>query len=254
MTFVAGQAVAERRSRDSVFDQHDANRFSATQRCRTGAFVEHLRCCMQWLATVDEMAATCATNASWGNEITVRKGLRWESLPARLLRGGRRKFLWIVALLSLAAFVAPARAQDQIPCNESGPLSPAGLRGTKDASGRQQAGSQQDLLVTGVCVVGPGTYYFKNVNIVETYTEDPVTKAVTVHKGVLVFREPKPGDHDYQVGTTPKIEFWANSILIESGGAMLAGAGTYKDPDNGHDVSPESFGSYGGSLSIVLYR
>ncbi len=208
---------------------------------------------MQLLATVDEMAPTCTTKPSLNNEITGRKGRKRPSLPAGLLRGSRRPLLWIIALLSLAAFVAPARAQDKIPCNESGPLSPLSCAVLKEASGRQQAGSQQDLLVTGVCVVGPGTYYFKNVNIVETYTKDPVTKVVTAHKGVLVFREPKPGDHDYQVGTTPKTEFWANSILIESGGAMLAGAGTYKDPDNGHEVSPAQFGSYGGTLSIVLY-
>ncbi len=101
---------------------------------------------------------------------------------------------------------------------------------------RQPADSQPDLLVTGVCLVQPGTYYYRNINVVQP-------------AGALVFVEaPQSAPVDQKLTT-----LWARSILVEAGGAMLAGAGTYTDPSTKQPVTLVPFGSNGGELDIILF-
>ncbi len=65
----------------------------------------------------------------------------------------------------------------------------------------------EDLLIQGAaqpleCKVGPGTYYFGNVNILKG--------------GTLRFTDPPTKDNP--------IHFWAKSILVENEGALMAGS------------------------------
>ncbi len=83
---------------------------------------------------------------------------------------------------------------------------------------------QPDLLVNGTCkVVGSSPFYFGHVNIVAG--------------GKLIFVEPpiEPRDVKGQ-------DFWATSIIIENGGALLAGVG-----------DQEAYGTNGKTLTIHLY-
>lgn len=68
--------------------------------------------------------------------------------------------------------------------------------------------------VTGPCTVGPGTYQYHNVNI--------------YHGGTLAFSD-------------AKIDFWAESILVENQSSLIAGSPT------------QPIGSAGGLLTIHLY-
>jgi hypothetical protein len=77
---------------------------------------------------------------------------------------------------------------------------------------------QPNLLVKGKCTVVPGKkYFYGNVNI--------------VNGGELLFEEN---------GATP-INFWTSSIIIENGGAMVAG------------TPQQPFGTNGGQLTIYIY-
>jgi G8 domain len=82
----------------------------------------------------------------------------------------------------------------------------------------------QDLLIQGApqpldCKVGPGTYYFGDVNILKG--------------GTLTFTDPPSKDNP--------IHFWAKSILVENGGALIAGSAS------------TPIGAQGGVVTIHLY-
>ncbi|HEX8896387.1 MAG TPA: G8 domain-containing protein, partial [Terriglobales bacterium] len=75
-------------------------------------------------------------------------------------------------------------------------------------------GSGGDLEVTGPCTVGAGTYQYRNVNI--------------YGGGSLIFSD-------------AVIDFWAQSILVENHGSLIAGSGSHP------------IGAAGGLLTIHLY-
>jgi hypothetical protein len=101
-------------------------------------------------------------------------------------------------------------------------------------------GTPLDLEVTGSCKVPAGNYYYRNVNI---YSTKMSSKANPVPPG---------GTLTFQDAT---IDFWANSILVENGGTLRAGAaddGTEPGPLGCNDpVKP--FGCGGNTLTIHLY-
>lgn len=68
-----------------------------------------------------------------------------------------------------------------------------------------------DLLVTGPCEVKAGTYTFHNVNVVKTAGADCTQQPANC--GSLSFDDDSSG-----------IEFFAESILIENGGSLIAGS------------------------------
>ena len=81
----------------------------------------------------------------------------------------------------------------------------------------------KDLRISQPCNVGNGTdkiYQYKNVNI--------------VNNGILTFMDEGEGSD---------IHFWAKSILVESGGSLIAGT----------DTDADAFGAKGGTLTIHLY-
>ncbi len=85
---------------------------------------------------------------------------------------------------------------------------------TTCSGGALTPGNGEDLEVTGMCTVGVGTYQYHNVNI--------------YGGGTLAF-----GD--------AKIDFWAESILVENQSSLIAGSPT------------RPIGSQGGLLTIHLY-
>ncbi len=101
-------------------------------------------------------------------------------------------------------------------------------------------GTPLDLEVTGPCKVPAGNYYYRNVNI---YSTKMGSKASPVPPG---------GTLTFQDAT---IDFWANSILVENGGTLRAGAaddGTEPGPLGCNDpVKP--FGCSGNTLTIHLF-
>jgi cell migration-inducing and hyaluronan-binding protein len=83
-------------------------------------------------------------------------------------------------------------------------------------------GMAPDLLVTGECHVTPDkVYYYRSVNI--------------LNNGRLIF------DELGQIVKATVTDFWATSLIIENGGALIAGD------------SREPYGNYGGVLTIHLY-
>ena len=91
-----------------------------------------------------------------------------------------------------------------------------------------------DLVIDSVCKVQAGkTYKYRYVSV--------------RNGGQLIFEE----DHDPKSESDKKTTFWASTILIENGGAMLAGV-PYTDIQ-GRAVNPESYGTHGGELTIVLW-
>ena len=68
----------------------------------------------------------------------------------------------------------------------------------------------KDLRVIGPCTAGGGLYKYKNVNIYKD-----VTAGGDANGGSLTFMDAKGA-----------IDFWANSILVENNGALIAGAQT----------------------------
>jgi hypothetical protein len=111
--------------------------------------------------------------------------------------------LIVLAMQICSAGAAHAAGLDK--CSPSGNLGP---------------GTGNDLLIDRYCAVGVGTYHYRNVNIVSG--------------GALVFAEK---------ATTLNgvINFWANSILVEYGGYLIAGSAS------------NPFGVNGGTLTFHLY-
>ncbi|MEZ5589934.1 MAG: G8 domain-containing protein [Gammaproteobacteria bacterium] len=107
----------------------------------------------------------------------------------------------VLLLVLFVISVSPARAQTD-PCDG-------------DDAIELPAGSGEDLAVTGEClIVKAGTYHYNNVNIYDG--------------GILKFED-------------AAIDFWAQSILVENEGSLLAG-------------SPEApIGTAGGVVTIHLY-
>src|SRR5260221_4674103 len=98
-----------------------------------------------------------------------------------------------------------------------------------------------DLEVTGPCKVPAGNYFYRNVNISSTKMgskADPVPPG-----GTLTFQD-------------ATIDFWANSILVENGGTLRAGAA-----DDGTEPGPlgctdplEPFGCRRNTIAIHRFR
>jgi hypothetical protein len=92
--------------------------------------------------------------------------------------------------------------------------------------GTLPAGNGQDLEVTGACVAngkGGGVYKYRNVNI--------FTASGSKSGGSLTFQE----------SLNSKIKFYAESIVVEAGGSLIAGTPT------------NPIGSQGGSVEIHLW-
>jgi hypothetical protein len=84
-------------------------------------------------------------------------------------------------------------------------------------SGAIEAGDgTKDLEIIGPCTVSGGTYQYKNVNIFKD-----VAKGGDPNGGKLTFTD-----------SAGAVDFWANSILVENHGAIIAGAQTdpFKSP------------------------
>lgn len=124
-----------------------------------------------------------------------------------------------IAAAALVFVPADASSSQTISCPPDSELPQQGLRiGTG-------GDSQPDLLVNGTCTISKlGDYFFGQVNIVKG--------------GTLAFIEPaQPTDPKQN-----KTNFWASSIIIENGGAMVAGVGDQKP-----------YGTNGNELNIILY-
>jgi hypothetical protein len=121
-------------------------------------------------------------------------------------------------LLLIAALASRARAD-------------ATCAGTADNPQQLAAGSGQDLVVTGPCIVTGSveTYHYGQVNIYDS--------------GSLQFSD-------------AKIDFWAKSILIQNGGSMLAGvinAGTPTEKIVPIGTANDEKGNSVGHVVIHLY-
>jgi hypothetical protein len=144
------------------------------------------------------------------------------SAASESLRIIMRRFPLAAMLLAIAAAI-PTTAEVQAAENQantvtctSGKLSPQNLR----AGGGSLPGQQPDLVVSTPCTVSsPGNYFYGNVNIVAG--------------GSLTFTEP--------TGTGTRVNFWASNIIVESGGALIAGS----------EKAP--YGSRCGVLDIYIY-
>jgi G8 domain-containing protein len=110
----------------------------------------------------------------------------------------------LVVLALVAHGIGSAEARPSRAC-------PGGVLPPGQTNGR-------DLVVRTHCTVGPGTYNVGNVNILAG--------------GTLVFTDPPSS------GAT---DFWAKSILVENGGALIAGSPT------------APIGAQGGVVTIHLY-
>jgi len=88
-----------------------------------------------------------------------------------------------------------------------------------------------DLVVNSQCAVWPNAYHYRFVNVVAG--------------GALRFLEQE----------NSVTEFWASAIVIESGGAVLAGyqPAQFNPKKPNEDVSWQPFGSWGGTLTIHLW-
>src|ERR1700722_13915133 len=112
--------------------------------------------------------------------------------------------------------------------------------GTLTPMGMPPLGTPMDLEVTGPCKVPAGNYYYRNVNIYSTKMgskADPVPPG-----GTLTFQD-------------ATIDFWANSILVENGGTLRAGAaddGTEPGP-RGCSDTVKPFGCSGNTFTIHLF-
>ena len=142
------------------------------------------------------------------------------SVASELLALGMRRFLIVALPLAVLAAVplipeAEAAAPDTVTCT-SGKLSPQNLRGGSTAV----TGQQPNLVVSTACTVSsPGNYFYGNVNIVAG--------------GTLTFKEPQ--------GTGTLVNFWASNIIVEAGGALIAGS------------QNAPYGSRRGVLDIYIY-
>ncbi len=142
------------------------------------------------------------------------------------LKCGLAGISWLAGALALGALLimaAPAAKgvteKPKEPAITSGKAPKAGQPPTafeKECTGGQMLGegTGDDLLVTGTCLVGGGLFRYGNVNIVQN--------------GILMFLDATS-------------DFWAKSILVETGGSLLAG--TMEQP----------IGTAGGVVTIHLY-
>src|SRR5689334_9590338 len=108
-------------------------------------------------------------------------------------------------------------SSNTVSCTKSGTLPLQALRrGGGKASGQQQP----NLVINTACTANQsGPYYYGNVNI--------------VGGGSLTFVEP--------AGNSSVVSFWASNIIVENGGALIAGSPTVP------------YGARGGVLNIYLY-
>ena len=90
----------------------------------------------------------------------------------------------------------------------------------------------KNLLVSGTCLVKGATYYYGQVNI--------------RRGGRLIFVEPAASS------ALKGQDFWANAIIIEAGGEMLAGVPVAVLMRR-KDVSGKVYGTNGKTLTIHLY-
>ena len=137
---------------------------------------------------------------------------RWQRIPSACMSG----------VLGLAVATAAMAQPSPVECTAGAVPTQAILAGG--------AGDpvQPDLIISGNCTMGPGDYYYRNVNIIAVRNAD----GSFLRRGTLSFVEgPSAGS---------RINFWAANIIIENDGAMLAG-----------ETTP--FGANGGTLTITLY-
>jgi cell migration-inducing and hyaluronan-binding protein len=135
-----------------------------------------------------------------------------------LLAAAKRKFraLLLLAAFALAPTIAAAQPAQSSSVSCNGVLPVQALR----KGGGSTSGQQPNLVISSPCVVNrPGNYFYGNVNIIAG--------------GTLTFSEP--------LGTGTLVNFWASNIIVENGGALVAGA------------SGTPYGSRGGVLDIYLY-
>jgi hypothetical protein len=139
--------------------------------------------------------------------------------PASLLRFGFLGALLFLGMPLLLATVGYAQTKPD-PC-QGGELKPkTALNLSLTGAGPGQ--SQPDLLISGRCIVkATGDYYYAKVNI--------------TNGGVLIFQEGPSSDLDKVTN------FWARSIIVESGGTIKAG------------VDDKPYGSNLHTLNIILY-
>ena len=139
-----------------------------------------------------------------------------------LLTAARRSF---PALLLLGAFALPptTAAAQPAPKAQSSTVSCNGIlpfQALRKGGGSGVSGQQPNLVISSPCTVNRhGNYFYGNVNIIAG--------------GSLTFSEP--------LGTGTLVNFWASNIIVENGGALIAGA------------SGAPYGSRGGVLNIYLY-
>ncbi len=131
-------------------------------------------------------------------------GWRWSLLLLISLSA-----LFVGALLPVRGFAATPTLTPAATCNDTtgNPL-PAGDQNT-------------DLVVTGPCRVKAGTYTFHNVNI--------FMNSGALQGGSLTFDD-------------AKIDLFAESILIENGGSMIAGSATAPIGTNGGVITIHLWG------------
>ena len=111
----------------------------------------------------------------------------------------------VIVLLGMAsAYAAPPFDENPIRCG--GTDDHPAMLARKDLD----VGGQPDLLVTGTCLADQSLYMFRQVNITD--------------KGKLKFIEPAQEAKDTTTGQPiTGQDFWATAIIIENGGAILAG-------------------------------
>lgn len=137
----------------------------------------------------------------------LEKGRRYPVSATYQAKGCGSHFLFVVARFRNSDKVSGRSPELDVSClGSQGPTTCSG--------GALPPGSGEDLEVTGMCTAGPGTYQYHNVNV--------------YNGGSLVFMD-------------AKIDFWAESILIENQSSLIAGSPT------------QPIGSQGGLLTIHLY-
>ncbi len=142
--------------------------------------------------------------------------------PARIERFNKLSLFFLALLLVAMLFTERAIAAT-VTCNDSsGNTLPSGDAAT-------------DLLVTGPCEVKAGTYTFHNVNIIKTLHADADCKFAPERCGSLSFDDDPSG-----------IDFFAESILIENGGSLIAG-----NPDD--PIGTNCSGGRCGTVTIHLW-
>jgi len=139
-----------------------------------------------------------------------------------LLTAARRRFPALLLLAGFALTLTIGAAQAQ-PAAQGSSVSCNGIlpfQAVRKGGGSGASQQQPNLVISSACTVNrAGNYFYGNVNIIKG--------------GSLTFSEP--------LGTGTLVEFWASNIIVENGGALVAGA------------SGTPYGSRGGVLNIYLY-